>query len=153
MPEVIKHCEAVSNYAVSLARKIRDRGHKVDVEFIEVAALLHDVGRSKTHGIDHGLAGAKILSDHPGFARVCERHIGAGLTKEEAEELGLPKKDFLPETIEEKIIAHADNMVRGSEAVSLKETTEFFEKRLGKNHPGVERVKKLSDEIKILISE
>ena len=48
--------------------------------------------------------------NYPRHARVCERHTGAGLTAEEIEKqnLPLPHKDFLPETIEEKLICYAD---------------------------------------------
>ena len=46
----------------------------------------------------------------PEHARVCERHTGAGLTRTSIIEqnLPLPHRDFLPETIEEKIICYAD---------------------------------------------
>lgn len=41
---------------------------------------------------------------------VCERHTGAGLTEKEIIEqnLPLPHRDFLPETLEEKLICYAD---------------------------------------------
>ena len=44
------------------------------------------------------------------FARVCERHTGAGLTKEDIinQGLPLPAQDFLPETTMEKVICYAD---------------------------------------------
>ena len=45
---------------------------------------------------------------------IIERHIGAGIPKEEAVGLGLPEKDYIPVTIEEKIVAHADNLVFGN---------------------------------------
>ena len=35
---------------------------------------------------------------------IIERHIGAGITEEEAVNLGLPKKSYLPETLEEKAL-------------------------------------------------
>lgn len=43
-------------------------------------------------------------------ARVCERHTGSGLTASEIEREGLPlpHRDFLPETLEEKLICYAD---------------------------------------------
>jgi uncharacterized protein len=43
-------------------------------------------------------------------ARVAERHTGSGLTKEQiiAQGLPLPAEDFVPETIEEKVICYAD---------------------------------------------
>ncbi|MCJ7607644.1 MAG: tRNA (cytidine(56)-2'-O)-methyltransferase, partial [Thermoplasmata archaeon] len=39
--------------------------------------------------------------------------IGAGLSEDEAAELGLPARDFLPLTLEEKVVAHADNLTSG----------------------------------------
>lgn len=44
------------------------------------------------------------------YARVCERHTGAGLTKQQIidQSLPLPHQDFLPETLEEQIICYAD---------------------------------------------
>jgi uncharacterized protein len=147
---VIKHCIAVSDYAVHIARKIRERGHTVDVSFVETAALLHDIGRSKTHGIAHGIEGAKMLADHPRYARVCERHIGAGLTKEEARKLGLPERDYLPETLEEKIIAHADNLVDGERVCSVEEALESFKTRLGGSYPAVARIRALAEFISSL---
>lgn len=47
---------------------------------------------------------------YPRHARVCERHTGAGLTAKEIEEQGLPlpHRDFLPETLEEKLVCYAD---------------------------------------------
>ncbi len=39
--------------------------------------------------------------------------------KKEAVELGLPEKDYIPSTIEEKIISHADNLIHGIEEVDI----------------------------------
>ena len=41
---------------------------------------------------------------------MCERHTGAGITKDEImlQNLPLPHQDFLPETLEEKVICYAD---------------------------------------------
>jgi len=147
---VVRHCIAVAAYAVSLAERIRGRGHPVDVSFVESAALLHDIGRGRTHGITHGIEGAKMLAAYPTHARVCERHIGAGLTKEEARELELPERDFLPETLEEKIIAHADNLVDGERVRSLDDALASFRKRLGAHHPGVERIRALAEYVSSL---
>ena len=43
-------------------------------------------------------------------ARVCERHTGAGLSKEEIirQDLPLPHQSLLPETLEEQVICYAD---------------------------------------------
>ena len=109
--DVIKHCIAVRDVAVKIAKKAN-----ADIKLVEAGALLHDIGRSKTHGIHHAVEGAKIakqigLSDE--IVNIIERHIGAGIPAEEAEKLGLPVKDYLPMTLEEKIVCHADNLVEG----------------------------------------
>jgi HD superfamily phosphodiesterase len=51
-------------------------------------------------------------------------HIAAGLTKDEANALGLPDGNYMPETIEEKIVCHADNLVRGDKLTTLQEALE-----------------------------
>lgn len=96
---------------------------RLDRRFVEEAAMLHDIGICRCDapeiccfGTDpylrHGLIGAEMMraEGFPRHARVCERHTGAGLTKEEIIEqnLPLPHRDFLPETLEEKLICYAD---------------------------------------------
>ena len=107
--EVINHCIAVRDVAVKIAEKAN-----ADIKIVEAGALLHDIGRSKTHGIMHGVEGVKIarkLGLPITINLIIERHIGAGIPKDEAVKLGLPEKDFIPETLEEKIVAHADNLI------------------------------------------
>lgn len=150
---VINHCKAVSRNALMIANKIKSKGHYVDLNFLEIAALLHDIGRSKIHGISHGIEGAKILKDFPDIARVCESHIGAGLTKDEAVSLGLPEKNYLPETLEEKIIAHADNITEGNRIIPIERTIKKLESRLGKNSSALIRMKELNDYIEGLMKK
>ena len=106
--EVIRHCKAVRDVAVKIAKKAN-----ADVKLVEAGALLHDIGRSKTHEIRHAVEGVKIarkLNLPESIVKIIERHIGAGLPAHEAKKLGLPAKDFIPETLEEKIVCHADNL-------------------------------------------
>lgn len=107
--EVIRHCKAVRDVAVRMAKKAN-----ADVKLVEAGALLHDIGRSKTHEIRHAVEGVKIarkLNLPESIVKIIERHIGAGLPAHEAKKLGLPAKDFIPETLEEKIVCHADNLI------------------------------------------
>lgn len=95
----------------------------LDRQFIIEAAMLHDIGIFKCDApgiqcfgkapyLTHGRIGAELLRAEglPKHARVCERHTGAGITKEEILRLNLPlpPQDFLPETMEEKVICYAD---------------------------------------------
>lgn len=143
---LISHVQAVSKLAKALAEKIRSRGGGIDVPFVEVAALLHDIGRSKTHDIRHGVEGAAIMRKlgFESYARVCERHIGAGLTSAEAKDLGLPEKDYLPETLEEKVVAYADKLIDGDKVVPIEDTIKDFKEKLGSAHPSIERLRALA---------
>ena len=108
--EVIKHCMAVRDIAVRIAKKA-----DADLKLVEAGALLHDIGRSKTHGILHVVEGVRIarrVGLPLSILYIIERHLGAGIPKEEAVKLGLPEKDYIPETLEEKIVAHADNLIQ-----------------------------------------
>lgn len=152
-PRVVKHSRAVAEYAVEIAQKLIDRGYDVDLQKVKSGALLHDIGRCRSHGIDHGLCGAKILkkkgfSDLEGF---CLHHIGAGISKKEAEELDLPARNYFPSSLEEKIVAYADNRIRGDERIPLSDTIERIGKKLGKDHPAIRRIKELDEEINNLI--
>ncbi|MFH1402971.1 MAG: TIGR00295 family protein [Candidatus Altiarchaeota archaeon] len=148
---VIAHCKTVSRLAKRIAEKIRSSGHKVDVDFVETAALLHDIGRGVTHGIRHGIEGSDILRDHPEYARVCRNHLGGGIDRNEAAELGLPSGDYIPETLEEKIICYADKLVDGEKEITIDESLEKFRQRLGPDHPSVDRIRRMHEEIQSLM--
>jgi uncharacterized protein len=116
--DVIRHVKKVRDYA----REIAEQNPSADLELVEAGALLHDIGRSRTHDIDHAVAGADILRAEDvdeRIVRIVERHIGAGLTREDAVYLGLPPKDYLPETIEEKIVCHADNLIGNRSRITI----------------------------------
>jgi uncharacterized protein len=144
---VIEHCEAVSNHALSIADSLRI---PVDLDIIKRGALLHDIGRCRTHAIDHGIEGGKILREHgmgEEIARIAERHIGAGITKREAQALGLPPGDYCPETPEEKIVAYADNITEGNKMITFKQSLDRFKTELGESHPSIKRMEELHREI------
>lgn len=134
---VIEHSKAVSRLAVSLAVRARIQ---MDTELVRLGGLLHDIGRSRTQGIDHAIVGetiARELGFPEPILRIIERHIGAGITAGEAARLGLPKKDYIPVTPEEKIVSYADNLVMGITVVDFEKALARFEKTLGPDHEGV----------------
>ncbi|MBQ9576087.1 MAG: HD domain-containing protein [Muribaculaceae bacterium] len=121
---LVSHSRQVADLAVALSQRLIDRGVPIDIEFVEEAAMLHDIGMCRTdapgihcHGsepyIRHGILGRKMLDGMGLFrhGRVCERHTGTGLTAEEIVAEGLPiepPRDLLPESLEEKVICYAD---------------------------------------------
>jgi uncharacterized protein len=117
---VRRHSEKVADKAIKIAKRIKNAN--IDLNLIEIGALLHDIGRSKTHDFKHALIGGKILRQR-GFseklARICETHILGGLDKQDAIKVGLPEKDYLPITLEEKIICLADKHMAGTREVSI----------------------------------
>ena len=128
--DVIEHCLAVAAYAREIAMDIRNcaRGKKaqvkIDIDLVYIGGLLHDIGRSRTHGISHAVEGAKIAIENgldKKLINIIERHIGAGIPEVEAAALGLPAKDYIPLTLEEKIVAHADNLISGTRISSIHE--------------------------------
>lgn len=118
---LVSHSNDVMHKAIEIALKHPELG--ADINFIGEAAMLHDIGLFLTdvpslgcQGIMpymcHGYIGREIMEKEgfPKHAIVCETHVGVGLRKEDIEEmrLPLPKRDMIPQTIEEEIIAFAD---------------------------------------------
>jgi len=146
---VINHCKAVSKLAVKIAKKLKKKGIPVDVELIKIGGLLHDIGRSKTHNIEHALIGSEIARSvglDEAIVKIIERHIGSGITAEEAIQLGLPGRNFMPTTLEEKIVSYADKLIAGNHRMDFNEALERFSMDLGATHPAVCRLKQLHRE-------
>jgi uncharacterized protein len=155
-PRVIQHCKTVAKLAIKIAKILQKRGYKVDVKLVEIGALLHDIGRSKTHSVNHAIAGARIAEDSlmpEPVIRIIERHVGAGIPPEEAEKLGWPKKSYVPQTLEELIVNYADKLIEGTHKVSMEQTIENFSRKMGKNHPAIGRLKALDEEFQSLLGE
>ncbi|MDO4981046.1 MAG: HD domain-containing protein [Prevotellaceae bacterium] len=118
---LLTHSRAVADFALRVADRHPEL--HIDRQFVEEAAMLHDIGIFRCdapgiccHGTEpyicHGRIGALLLREegYPRHARVCERHTGAGLTLDDivTQQLPLPHQSFLPETIEERLICYAD---------------------------------------------
>ncbi len=115
---IIDHCKVV----YERSKDITQFYDNVDLDLIKAGCMLHDVGRTITNGIEHAYLGADLLRQLNVDERIClitERHIGAGITPGEAESLGLPNRNYIPESLEEKIVAHSDNLVHGVTKVDL----------------------------------
>ncbi|MBW2603042.1 MAG: phosphohydrolase [Deltaproteobacteria bacterium] len=118
---LVKHGQQVANKAIDVAKRVPHL--KPNLNFINEAAMLHDVGIFETNTpelgcsgkhpyVCHGYLGREIL-EKKGWSRhalVCERHVGVGITAEEikSNNLSLPQRDMVPISIEEQIICFAD---------------------------------------------
>ncbi len=149
--KVIAHCIAVSRHATEIAEVMVASGKNLNVELVTIGGLLHDLGRCRSHGIDHAVIGADIAMElglDPLIVNIIKKHIGAGITIEEAKELGLPEDDYVPFTFEEKIVAHADNLTSGDTRINMVQLVEKMRKR-NFTEKSMERVISLAQEIGI----
>ncbi len=118
---LITHSTLVMQRAVRICDAHPELG--INRQFVIEAAMLHDIGIFRCNApsiycmgdapyICHGYIGAQLMrtEGYPKHARVCEHHTGAGLTRRDivSQHLPLPEQNFLPETIEEKLICYAD---------------------------------------------
>lgn len=151
-PQVISHCIAVADLALETAGKLEAKGLKINTQLIEAGALLHDLGRSKNHTVNHAVIGAQIAQSiglpEP-VINIIKRHVGAGLTAEEAQWLGWPKDVYIPQTLEEKIVSYADKLIDQSKRIPIETEIERLQ-RENKNE-AAERVRKLHEEITSLL--
>jgi uncharacterized protein len=127
---LLMHSRQVRNKAVTIAAMPENRKYQIDLEILANGAMLHDIGIRECNApsiyctgtqpyLAHGVVGARMLREyatlHPEFnvepyARICERHTGAGISAYDvvSQHLPLEVRDYLPETYEEQLICLAD---------------------------------------------
>ena len=116
---VADHSLAVLGRALEIIRK--KKLYQIDLDLVVAGCLLHDIGAfgfmknfhlKQDDYIKHGIIGGKILRKEGlnKIALIAERHIGAGISKKEIikNNFSLPKKDFLPVTLEQRLVCYAD---------------------------------------------
>ena len=149
---LLDHSRLVTSRALKIGRFLQKQGQSIDLNFIEEAAMLHDIGiimtdtpqlgcNGRSPYLQHGIRGKEILEKEGLFkhARVCERHIGVGLTAKEISkrQLPLPARDMLPETLEEQIICYADLFYsKGKKNGNREKTPEKIRNTLKKHGKG-----------------
>ena len=173
---LMKHSRQVADRCLSISDHHPEL--PVDRQFLEEAAMLHDIGvrwcdapAIFCHGtepyIRHGVIGAALLRKEgwERHARVCERHTGTGITRQQILEQQLPltlpplptdgeqqpyegaspypagtiTSPYEPVTLEEQLVCYADKFYSKSKPdrqFSVAEVAEGLE-RFG--HDGVER--------------
>jgi uncharacterized protein len=136
----ITHSVQVAMKALEIARRIR--GKAIDYELVGRGGLFHDLGKCKTHEMEHGKVGAELgkkIGLPEEITVIMEKHIRGGLTEPEARELGLPVKDYALRRIEERIIIYADRLVDiihdGIVAVESEQDAEVRFEEILRNYP------------------
>ena len=118
---LLTHSRSVAEKALWIAERHPEL--ELDRQFLEEAALLHDIGVFLTdapgihcHGthpyICHGYLGSELMQKegYPRHALVCERHTGAGMSLQSIldQQLPVPHRDMLPVSLEEQVVCFAD---------------------------------------------
>ncbi len=155
---IFKHVKKVQEIAIKIASEIIKNGHTVNIDFIKAASILHDIGRYKhppgsANIIKHGVDGANILRAEgldEAYARVCENHIGSGINANDIKKqnLNIPEKDYMPQTIEEKIINYADSLTFYDKQGTIEMVIERYQKEVGSEI--AQRTRNLHNEIEKL---
>jgi len=141
---VVSHCKKTASIADSFG------GQSIDSSLVHSGAMLHDLGRSRTHSIHHARVGAELSADmglSPEITSIIRTHTGAGLSEDDCVLLGLPPHDCIPRTLEEKIVAHADNLAKGSRAIRREERMMLI---AGQSHRSKKNVWRLALEVDLL---
>ena len=116
------HCQQVKDRSLAIANRLNLSDSQKT--FIQEAAMLHDIGITRTntpnifctgeqHYLCHIQIGHHILIAErlPQHAQVALLHTGVGITRQDIiqNKIPLPIRDYIPETIEQRIIAYADS--------------------------------------------
>jgi HD superfamily phosphodiesterase len=124
----LTHVTQRANLGVRIGNAIEANGGDVDLDAIYFGAMLHDIGHFHSPSILHGIRGAEIVVSNrklmmegfalgpETFAKICEAiecHVVGGLRRRWIEEakLPLPARDYVPQTLEAKIVAFCDQVL------------------------------------------
>ena len=153
--KVVNHCRTVAKLALETAETLKQKGLNVNLGLVEAGALLHDIGRSRTHSVNHAVEGAE-MARQAGLPKpvvaIIQRHVGGGITANEAKALGWPNDDiYVPATLEEKIVSYADKLIENGKRVPVDRAIEQLYRE--SKPEAAERVRKLHEEIAALVGD
>ena len=133
---LLKHSRQVADRCLLICKRHPDL--PVEQQFIEEAAMLHDIGIRWCNApsifcygdkpyIQHGQIGGQLLREagYERHARVCERHTGTGLP------------GYEPETLEEQLVCYADKFYSKSQPDRVRTVLETAESLEKFGHDGV----------------
>jgi uncharacterized protein len=151
---LVTHSRSVADKALWIAETHLEL--ELDKQFLEEAALLHDIGVFLTDApgihcygthpyICHGYLGSQLLQQE-GFLRhalVCERHTGAGMSLQSILEqnLPVPHREMVPVSLEEQVICFADKFFSKTHLDSEKSTEKALKSISKYGEEGIIRLK------------
>jgi len=157
--KTVQHSIAVSKTSLEIAERIRKNGVSVDLNLVEAGALLHDIGRHKVHGIEHGQVGEETLLSlgYPdSLARIAKKHVLCGMLPSAKDEDRQTGKNNDPEmTLEEKIVCYADKITLENKRTTLDERFGKWFRKYGKSAAlsrALQHSKDIESELNIFIS-
>jgi len=152
----IRHCKAVACVATRVGELMAPT-YDIDMVYLTTGALLHDIGRYKTHDpIQHGVEGYRLLTalGHHREAFICASHILCGMSRAEANRFGLPDQDFLPLTMEQRLVPMIDSLVELDRPTTLEQRIRSINQRyhgniwfLGRMEQAAAKARGLLDEL------
>ncbi len=124
----LDHVRAVTELAVRISNTIQSKGIDIDIDAVYFGSMLHDIGRTKSDGIDHGLIGSEIFQQRRArfikdfslmpdtiekISEAIKCHIVGGISGEwvKSAKLRIPKGDYTPRSLEAKIVALSDQLL------------------------------------------
>lgn len=152
------HSRSVANKALEIVDRHPELN--ADRQFVEEAAMLHDIGIFMCDAPDiycfgaspyicHGTKGSELVASegYPRHALVCERHTGAGLSLENIikNNLPVPHRDLMPVSIEEQIVCFADKFFSKTNLDKEKTIDKALKSVAKFGDDGAERFKKWCD--------
>jgi putative nucleotidyltransferase with HDIG domain len=126
---IIKHSLKVNEISVFLAKKLKQKGIKIDIDLLNAGSLLHDIKKwdeIRNNKISsHGFDGYNLFKNKlPKLADVIKKHM-------------LYQIPYL-KTWEEKIVHYADRRVNHDKIVSLEKRFDYLNKR----YPAIDKKKR-----------
>ena len=142
---IIAHCRKVSETAVFIAKKLQEKGEKINISLLKTAALLHDLDKLETRT-------PETIENHGELTR--EILIKEGLPEEIGEVIRNHRAELLLSkeypNWESKLLVYADTRCDGDKIVSISERIDIVKKRYPHltQYPELkQRVLKLEQEI------
>jgi uncharacterized protein len=151
---VIAHCLAVEKLASETATKLAAKGFQVDLQLVQAGAILHDLGRCQNHTVNHAIVGAQLAKEAGlpvEIVNIIKRHVGGGISLQEAKAFGWPEDVYKPTSLEEKIVSYADKLIGQSKRLSIE--VEIKKLEADDKKEAAVRVKDLYNEITRMLDE